>query len=181
MSRTPSTAASSSRRRYRCCRSWRGTFGEIQFDGKTTSAQKVLSDWPTPIVVSGSEIGAQMLFPATSFEHDFTYTAPHPIAETYRTFSAEETFAIGPSHVDLRFGWRIETDESWAFKVIVPGHGFYPRGEAHAKRPTRELGLRPVFRILAYLDRLLANRCEIPATVAPDIQFPPKTSFLRPL
>jgi hypothetical protein len=44
--------------------------------------------------VSGSEIGAQMLFPANSFEHDFTYAAPHPIAETYRTFSVEQTFAI---------------------------------------------------------------------------------------
>jgi len=50
------------------------------------SAQKVFRDWPTPIVVSGYEIGASILFPALSIEKDFGYVADHPIAEAYRSY-----------------------------------------------------------------------------------------------
>ena len=35
------------------------------------SAQKLLRDWPTPIVTSGFEIGNSMLFPASSIARDF--------------------------------------------------------------------------------------------------------------
>lgn len=77
-----------------------GNFGEIKADGKTfprgqpefnlmvdiPSAQKLFADWPTPIVASGFEIGLAMLYPALSIEHDYTYVAHHPIAETYRSY-----------------------------------------------------------------------------------------------
>jgi inosine-uridine nucleoside N-ribohydrolase len=48
------------------------------------SAQKLMRDWPTPIVASGFEIGESMLFPASSIVRDFP--APNPIAEAYRNY-----------------------------------------------------------------------------------------------
>jgi len=48
------------------------------------SAQKLLRDWPTPIVTSGFEIGNSMLFPASSITRDFP--ADHPVADAYRNY-----------------------------------------------------------------------------------------------
>jgi len=50
------------------------------------SAKTVFERWPTPIVFSGFEIGRELLYPATSVEHDFAYASPHPIAESYRAY-----------------------------------------------------------------------------------------------
>ncbi len=50
------------------------------------AAKKVFTDWPTPIVASGFEIGLSMLFPARSIEHDFAYVENHPIADAYRNY-----------------------------------------------------------------------------------------------
>jgi inosine-uridine nucleoside N-ribohydrolase len=48
------------------------------------SAQKLLRDWPTPIVASGFEIGNSMLFPASSITRDFA--ANHPVADAYKNY-----------------------------------------------------------------------------------------------
>jgi len=48
------------------------------------AAQKVFSEWPTPIVASGLEIGLQMLFPERRIDRDFNYVDRHPISETYQ-------------------------------------------------------------------------------------------------
>jgi inosine-uridine nucleoside N-ribohydrolase len=48
------------------------------------SAQAVVSDWPTPIVFSGFEIGMAVEFPAESIERDFAYVAHHPLVEAYK-------------------------------------------------------------------------------------------------
>jgi inosine-uridine nucleoside N-ribohydrolase len=48
------------------------------------SAQKLMRDWPTPIVASGFEIGNSMLFPASSITRDFP--APNPVADAYRIY-----------------------------------------------------------------------------------------------
>ena len=48
------------------------------------SASKVFSDWPTDIYFSGFEVGLQVLYPATSIEHDFP--AGNPVAEAYRAY-----------------------------------------------------------------------------------------------
>ena len=50
------------------------------------SAKAVFERWPTPIVFSGFEIGRELLYPASSIEHDFAYAIPHPIAESYRAY-----------------------------------------------------------------------------------------------
>jgi len=50
------------------------------------SAVKIFHEWPTPIVVSGFEIGAAMPFPASRIEHDFAYAQNHPVADAYRSY-----------------------------------------------------------------------------------------------
>lgn len=86
-----------------------GNFGDTESDGRpkpkgtpefnlmvdVPAAQKVFASWPTPIVDSGFEIGISMLYPAYSIEHDYSYVAHHPIADTYRTY-AEETKSQWP-------------------------------------------------------------------------------------
>jgi len=86
-----------------------GNFGDTESGGKVKpkgtpefnlmvdvpAAQKVFSEWPTPIVDSGFEIGISMLYPGVSIDHDYSYVAHHPIADTYRTY-AEETRSAWP-------------------------------------------------------------------------------------
>jgi len=50
------------------------------------SAAKLFHDWPTPIVVSGFEIGIALPFPAERIEHDFAYVQDHPVAQAYRSY-----------------------------------------------------------------------------------------------
>jgi inosine-uridine nucleoside N-ribohydrolase len=57
---------------------------EFNVETDVPSARKLFAEWPTPIVVSGFEVGEAMLFPATSIEHDFSYVPDHPVAEAYR-------------------------------------------------------------------------------------------------
>ena len=51
------------------------------------AARKVFSQWPSPIVASGFEIGASMKFPAASVERDMAWTKHHPVADAYRAYS----------------------------------------------------------------------------------------------
>lgn len=53
------------------------------------AAQAVFASWPTPIVVTGVEVGLAMRFPPESVLNDFGYVEHHPIAHTYRLFSEE--------------------------------------------------------------------------------------------
>ncbi len=48
------------------------------------SAQKLVRDWPTPVIASGFEIGMSMLCPASSITRDFP--GDNPIAEAYKNY-----------------------------------------------------------------------------------------------
>ncbi len=50
------------------------------------AAQAVLRSWPTPIVVSGFEIGTAVKYPAESIEQDFGYVPHHPLPEAYALY-----------------------------------------------------------------------------------------------
>jgi inosine-uridine nucleoside N-ribohydrolase len=50
------------------------------------SAKALFAGWPTPIVASGFEVGKSILYPASSIENDFRYTAHHPIVDAYRAY-----------------------------------------------------------------------------------------------
>jgi inosine-uridine nucleoside N-ribohydrolase len=67
-----------------------GNFGDGQSEFNLAqdipSAVKLFQEWPTPIVVSGFEIGEAMTFPASRIEHDFAYVQDHPVADAYRAY-----------------------------------------------------------------------------------------------
>jgi inosine-uridine nucleoside N-ribohydrolase len=50
------------------------------------SAQRLVHNWPTPIVFSGFEIGISIPYPAKSIDHDFAYVPHHPLQEAYQLY-----------------------------------------------------------------------------------------------
>ena len=46
----------------------------------------VLREWPTPIVLSGREVGESLLFRGASIDTDFAWADVHPIVDAYRAF-----------------------------------------------------------------------------------------------
>jgi inosine-uridine nucleoside N-ribohydrolase len=62
--------------------------GPPEFNLKTdlAAAKKLFTEWPTPIVASGHEIGEALLFPASSIEKDFAWSAAHPVVDAYRAY-----------------------------------------------------------------------------------------------
>lgn len=61
----------------------KGRFKEYNVHVDVPAATNVYANWPTPIVVSGFEIGSAIKFPATSIEQDFRYVKHHPLSEAY--------------------------------------------------------------------------------------------------
>jgi inosine-uridine nucleoside N-ribohydrolase len=51
------------------------------------AAQKIASDWPTPIVWSGYEIGIALPYPHQSILKDYRYVPHHPLAEAYIAYN----------------------------------------------------------------------------------------------
>lgn len=93
------------------------------------AAQKVFAGWPGPIVASGFEIGASMLFPAASIEREFRYVENHPVADAYRAY-------------DKMPYDRPTWDLTAALYAVRPGRGYFslsPPGriEADAEGRTR--------------------------------------------
>jgi len=76
------------------------------------SAKTVFEHWPTPIIFSGFEIGLNLLYPAASIEHDFSYAHPHPIAESYRAYMKMPYD---------RPAW----DLTAALEAVRPHHGYF--------------------------------------------------------
>ena len=58
-------------------------FREYNVVTDVPAAQKVLGQWPTPIVASGFEIGRAILYPVVSIRQDYRYVSHHPVAEAY--------------------------------------------------------------------------------------------------
>lgn len=51
------------------------------------AAQKVVSEWPTPLVFSGYEIGIAIPYPAESILRDYGYVRHHPLVESYVVYN----------------------------------------------------------------------------------------------
>lgn len=60
--------------------------GEYNVIRDVDAARKVFAEWPTPVVTSPHEVGAQILYPASSIENDFTWTDAHPVVEAYKAY-----------------------------------------------------------------------------------------------
>jgi len=63
-----------------------GPMAEFNVHIDVASARKLFSEWPTPLVASGFEIGEALLFPAVSIERDFRYAEAHPVVDAYRAY-----------------------------------------------------------------------------------------------
>ncbi len=51
------------------------------------AAQKLLTEWPTEVVLSGWEIGAAVPYPAVSIEQDFRASAGSPVVDAYKAYA----------------------------------------------------------------------------------------------
>jgi inosine-uridine nucleoside N-ribohydrolase len=64
------------------------TTPEYNIKNDIPAAQTLFSSWPTPVLVSGYEVGSGIKLPHTSIENDYSYVENHPIAEAFHLFKA---------------------------------------------------------------------------------------------
>lgn len=61
-------------------------FSEFNVHCDIPAAQKVIQEWPTPIVASPFDLGESILYPSTSIENDFKWKEPNPLVEGYKAY-----------------------------------------------------------------------------------------------
>ncbi len=83
-----------------------------------TAAKKLFAEWPTPFVASGEEVGASLLFPASSIEKDFAWSPAHPVVDAYRAYKPMPYDA--PTWAMAAVLYAIRPKEGY-FKVSEPG------------------------------------------------------------
>ena len=81
------------------------------------AAQKVFAQWPTPMIVSGYEIGPLVPMTGQSMTSDYNYAAWHPIRESYRYYRGLDK---------EQWTW----DLTCALEAIRPDRGYFTLGEA---------------------------------------------------
>ena len=54
--------------------------------GDAAAFRKLLAEWPTPIVMAGSELSEAVPFPGATVETGFAWAPNHPIVDAYRSF-----------------------------------------------------------------------------------------------
>lgn len=60
--------------------------GQAEYNVETDipAARHVFADWPTPIVTSGFEVGATIIYPVRSILWHFGYVPDHPVVDAYK-------------------------------------------------------------------------------------------------
>ncbi len=61
-------------------------WSEYNIQKDTTAARRLFSEWPTKIIVSPYEVGAAILYPASSIENDLDYAKHHPLKIAYSSY-----------------------------------------------------------------------------------------------
>lgn len=82
------------------------------------AARKLFAEWPTPIVAAGDEIGASLLFPASSLENDFAWAPAHPVVDAYRAYKPMPYDAQTSAMAALLYA--VRPQENY-FKLSEPG------------------------------------------------------------
>jgi inosine-uridine nucleoside N-ribohydrolase len=60
---------------------------ETHIKADIAAAKKLFAEWPTPIVMSGNEIGTALEFPGASIDKEFAAAVPdNPVADAYRAW-----------------------------------------------------------------------------------------------
>jgi inosine-uridine nucleoside N-ribohydrolase len=108
-----------------------GAFQTIKFNTKhieynvkldVPSAKRIATDWPSPVIWSGYEIGIAAAYPWKSIAEDYAYAEPHLIKDSY--------LAYVPQQPHDRPTW----DLTAALYAIYPDRGYFdlsPRGHVH--------------------------------------------------
>jgi inosine-uridine nucleoside N-ribohydrolase len=114
------------------------------------AAQKIFRQWPGPIVCSGWEVGAALLFPATAIENDFRHEDNHPVVDGYRAYKkmpydrptwdlTSVLYAVRPNHgyfslsepgiihVDAEGKTRLESNPAGRHRYLIADPAQRPR------------------------------------------------------
>lgn len=62
---------------------------DASWKADAAASRKLFEEWPTAIVAVGEEAEQGLLFPASSLEKDFAWSAAHPVVDAYRAFRSE--------------------------------------------------------------------------------------------
>jgi inosine-uridine nucleoside N-ribohydrolase len=82
------------------------------------SARKVITGWPTPVVLSGWEVGDAIRYPAASIERDYSYVRQHPVAIAYGHY---QKMPYSRSTYDLTSVLYAVRPEAGYFELSAPG------------------------------------------------------------
>ena len=82
------------------------------------AAKKLFAEWPTPIVACGEEVGASLLYPASSIEKDFAWSPAHPVVDAYRAYRPMPYDA--PTYAMAALLYAVRPQEGY-FKLSEPG------------------------------------------------------------
>ncbi len=82
------------------------------------SLRKVLDEWPTPIVMVGTEVGEALPYPGASIEADLAWAPVHPVADAYRAFKSMPYDA--PASALAATLYAVHPDQSF-FQLSEPG------------------------------------------------------------
>ncbi len=82
------------------------------------AAKKLFAEWPTPIVVVGSEVGEAIPYPGSSIEKDFTWSTAHPVVDAYKAFKPMPYDAPAPGLAAALYA--AHPDDGY-FKLSEPG------------------------------------------------------------
>jgi hypothetical protein len=80
--------------------------------------RRVLTEWPTPIVFCGREVGEALPYPGSSIDADFAWTNAHPVVDFYR---ASNTMPYDTPSQDLAAVLHAVRPDSGLFNVSEEG------------------------------------------------------------
>ena len=61
---------------------------EAGVGGDTAALRRILSEWPTPVVLVPRELGDQLMFPGANLDAMFSWAPSHPVVDAYKAFKA---------------------------------------------------------------------------------------------
>jgi hypothetical protein len=91
---------------------------EASIKSDVAAARRLFTEWPTPIVVVGSEVGEALAYPAASIDKDFAWSPAHPVVDAYRAFRPMPYDA--PASALAAVLYAVQPDEGY-FTLSGPG------------------------------------------------------------
>ncbi len=98
--------------------SYEGGAPDPRIKADIAAAQALFTQWPTPLVAVGTELGARIPFPGDQLESAFTWAPVHPLVEAYKNYQPMPYDA--PAQGLLAALYAGNTKEAW-FKLSGPG------------------------------------------------------------